>query len=112
MKTYLDPELRFVDSELDDGFDWHEMLTSPQPDWKHMEIMSASWVTCACGSQCQIIPRYPGGMPCDYILATLGVIFDKAVMKRDAKRSLAVLGLIEKRSSDIMARAGHKLTMF
>jgi hypothetical protein len=36
---------------------------------------AASWVTCACGNQCSIIPRDEDGEPQDKILSALGVDF-------------------------------------
>lgn len=38
-----------------------------------------SWVTCACGNQCAIIPRTPAGRPLDPWLAAAGNYFPEAI---------------------------------
>lgn len=43
-------------------FDWHQALRFPEMhDHPRLCDMAASWVTCACGNQCAIIPRAVAG---------------------------------------------------
>ena len=75
---------------------------------------SASWVTCACGAQCDIIPRdeYENGAPKDPILLALGQEFyeeicnlaDKTEGDGDGDRARKILDQIEKRSATLIKR--------
>ena len=54
-------------------------------DSEEMYAKSGSWVTCACGNQCSIIPRVEGGVvqgePEDSMLAMLGIEFHHAISR-------------------------------
>lgn len=79
---------------------------------KYFAEKSADWVTCACGNQCDVIPRTDDGEPYDDELDDLGVEFcmlwqrvglftyakqtDK--IKRTVKELMITLDLIEQRS--------------
>jgi hypothetical protein len=60
--------------------------------------LSKSWVTCACGTQCSILPRYRDGTPCDLLLNELGLKFYADITNRAWTRALKTLSKIEKRS--------------
>ena len=73
------------------------------------ERLSCSWVTCACGRQCDIIPRYKTdslyhaeGEPMDRQLSDLGIVFNNLIMDRDYKDAKTILGFIEKRSAKLV----------
>jgi|SRR6478609_391082 len=59
-------------------FDWNEFLT--RLEYEYIDIaqakgLAADWVTCACGNQCEVIPRTDFGTPEDSVLAYLGQEF-------------------------------------
>ena len=65
---------------------------------------ACSWVTCACGNMCDIIPRVTNdefsgpGRPQDHELAQLGAAFPKFISADDYEGALDCLDKIEKRS--------------
>ena len=61
-------------------------------------LLSSSWVTCACGNQCAIIPRDTNGEPTDEDLSDLGYDFHHRIDDGEYTEALKVLELIEKRS--------------
>ena len=67
------------------------------PHWKLLEL-SKDWVTCACGNQCDILPRYSHGMPIDIDLSDLGMDFYYAVRDGEWKEAIQILQRIERRS--------------
>lgn len=59
-------------------FDWNKFLNKEHYTLKQLEkasLLSGDWVTCACGNQCNIIPRHNLGEPSDILLASLGRSF-------------------------------------
>jgi hypothetical protein len=76
MKTYR--EVRGADP-----FDWWEFLDKPEAEalipMRIAQSLSGSWVTCACGNLCAIIPRDATGEPEDQKLMELGMDFHKAI---------------------------------
>jgi len=94
MKTYSESRGR-------KPFNWYKELTKINPNWPELEEKAMDWVTCACGNQCDIIPREHYGMPQDYILVALGGDdgFAKAIKRKDVEGALYFLGEIEKRSA-------------
>jgi len=68
---------------------------------------STSWVTCACGNQCNIIPRDEFGAPLDSTLRELGSPFNgftDAISKEDYKKAKSLLLKIEKRSAYLIKK--------
>ena len=65
--------------------------------------LAASWVTCACGNQCEVIPR-EDGVPVDTELNTLGMKFYVDVRDMDISAARNTLEKIEKRSATLIAR--------
>lgn len=63
---------------------------------------SKSWVTCACGVQCAIIPRGESGRPHDDKLAELGGKFHVQIEYGNPQKALSVLKRIEKRSLELI----------
>lgn len=75
MKTYSETEQAGT-------FDWFEFLTKDTFTPNEIEEAASkagSWVTCACGNQCDVIPRNRWGEPCDFDLKILGSDFAKAL---------------------------------
>jgi len=73
----------FAETQGKPAFDWIKALNNPPKACSEEHIalaaMARSWVTCACGNQCAIIPRrnidgVPGS-PLDKDLRDLGVVF-------------------------------------
>src|SRR5690606_1285416 len=50
---------------------------------KYIRPMAGSWVTCAVGNQCNIIPRTPEGVPRDIELYRLGINFYDSIYSMD-----------------------------
>jgi hypothetical protein len=65
---------------------------------------AASWITCACGNQCSILPRDQVGAPEDKELASLGLDFYRQVNAWDAPTARLTLEKIEKRSAYLIAQ--------
>jgi hypothetical protein len=75
------------------------VLSSEEKDFaiKHMHL-SKSWVTCACGNQCNVIKRYPSGSPVDGDLNWNGRQFYVAINGLNIKEARNILHRIEARS--------------
>jgi len=87
-------------------FDWNAALANPPEKYseEHTRLidLSADWVTCACGNQCDIIPRYKSGAPMDEYLRYLGDEFDVKVRLADWCEAIDTLENIEERSGEII----------
>ena len=88
------------------AFDWNSFLQNPpekgSEDHSNSSNLSGSWVTCACGNLCDIIPRSILGRPEDFLLEKLGFIFHEYVNAADFINAKNTLYLIEKRSEEII----------
>jgi hypothetical protein len=105
-------------------FDWNGFLSKANytnEDLIFADTKARSWVTCACGSQCNVLPRDGQGQPEDPLLKNLGLRFmyaigamfnahnsdydsaiqieDFATARRDAKE---ILQQIEDRATDLI----------
>jgi len=100
MKTYSETKGK-------EPFDWNAFLENPprRRSLRHRMAMdlSGQWVTCACGNLCDIIPRTPFGIPLDYHLEHLGIMFYSDIKDALWERAKNTLNLIEKRSSELIA---------
>ena len=88
-----------------DVFDWNAFLASTDHDtdaWNEAYEYSGSWVTCACGNQCAVLPRDSEGEPCDKLLSKLGFDFHTAIGDEDALQARAILAAIERRSAYLL----------
>lgn len=106
MKTY-------AESKGYEPFDWNKALNRKsisEKQWIEMEARAERWTTCACGNQCNAIPRYFDGIPRDEVLATLGGsdAFLGAIYDRDAKQAKIWLSLIEFRAAQILQEINDK----
>jgi hypothetical protein len=82
-------------------FDWDEFLNRKAIDWgewKDAVDLAGEWVTCACGAQCSVIPRYDNGMPKDLFLECLGFQFWGAIRDQNKEEAKDILRRIEIRS--------------
>ena len=95
MKTY-------TETEGQDPFDWNAFLNKEfitEDEWFEAWDLAGNWVTCACGNQCDIIPRDAHGIPDDSILNGLGIDFHVSIAHEDSLEAKEVLKLIEERSA-------------
>ena len=97
MKTY-------AEKQGEETINWHEFLKREnitEEEWSDADDLAESWVTCACGNQCYIIPRDSAGEPLDKDLAYLGGLsgFLGAIKKQNRESALEVLDKIEARSA-------------
>lgn len=102
MKTYA--ELNETEP-----FNWFEALNAKDIDWVELGNKASSWVTCACGNQCDIIPRKYNGQPADTILAALGGRdgFYGAVKNKNRIDALYYLEAIEQRSAFLINKINN-----
>ena len=99
MKTY-------AEQQGEKAFDWNKFLENPpeKGSEEHWDagVRSGDWVTCACGNQCDIIPRSSLGCPNDDKLERLGSDFYTDVNAGEWECAKNTLYLIEKRSAEII----------
>ena len=91
------------------AFDWNKALSKKRiskETWKELQKKASDWVTCACGNQCAIIPRWYNGAPLDDVLTELGSVhgFYGAVQGRDKEEALHFLEMIEMRSAFLIKK--------
>lgn len=102
MRTYAETR----DADL---FDWNEWLHEKEfherseYEMDTAELLADSWVTCACGRQCEIIPRGDTGEPADRELWELGIYFSQSIHERERDEAIATLQKIEERSAFLIA---------
>jgi hypothetical protein len=70
----------FAETNNQTPFDWNKALQQDPAEISEAQLaelnaLSKSWVTCACGNQCHIIPRGEAGAPEDDLLNGLGRSF-------------------------------------
>lgn len=66
---------------------------------------SGTWISCACGNACAIIPRNCDGEPIDVKLSRLGILFYEAIaLEHDFSTAIKVLHEIEDRSKILIAQ--------
>lgn len=108
---------RYSETQGREAIDWNQrikamiegLVTKNSVAHKNFVRDSGSWVTCACGNMCSIIPRYPTmqargisvywpGTPVDVELRTLGNTFHDNITDFQPKEAAETLERIEKRS--------------
>jgi hypothetical protein len=101
----------YAESVGKEPIDWHERLKSLSlidsvtlEKWK---AESCSWVTCACGNQCDVIPRNDG-VPDDPELMVLGAKFHTYICHRKAGYAEYTLKQIEERSAELIKQIQSK----
>lgn len=89
-------------------FDWNDFLQRAntnqitQKESENAEEEAASWVTCACGNQCAIIPRFSDGEPKDKPLRQLGYQFFYAIEEEKWGAARETLREIEIRAAELI----------
>ena len=77
----------YAETQGKTAFDWNAFLQNPpekgSEDHYNSSKLSGSWVTCACGNLCDIIPRMDRGRPEDFLLEMLSFIFHEDVTAGD-----------------------------
>ena len=92
-------------------FDWNKFLNKKdikQMQWDQAEKLARRWTTCACGNQCDIIPRDTDGAPKDFPLQMLGLEFTSNIKYQNKDQAKLTLIEIEKRSAYLIARFNLK----
>ena len=89
-------------------FNWNEFLNKKDitnDEWYDARKLSRYWITCACGTQCSIIPRNEkyNGRPMDTKLRKLGHEFCSAIYTKNKELAKEILAKIEKRSAKLIA---------
>ncbi len=107
MKTY-------TEKQGGETINWYEFLKKDNitdKEWDDAEYLAESWVTCACGGQCYIIPRDREGQPLDKDLTYLGGKhgFLKAIKKQNRESALKLLDKIEARSAILIQEEIKKM---
>lgn len=75
-------EISYREAQKADPFDWWEFLnkeTYTTEDFDKATMLGYSWVTCAVGNQCAIIPRDRIGTPRDPLLRDWGINFSNLI---------------------------------
>lgn len=70
--------ITYAESKKAKPYDWNKFLNKKKYsriDLSQASYLAGRWVSCACGYQCEIIPRDENGLPLDGRLMTLGVEF-------------------------------------
>jgi hypothetical protein len=100
---------KYSEDKGKEAFDWKKALSAKRisdKKWDELVKKAGDWVTCACGNQCAIIPRYEDGEPKDQILSLLGGLegFFGAIRNRDKENAIDLLAMIEYRSEILIRR--------
>ncbi len=116
MKTYSE-------ANNEQPFDWRKALAPDcremlLEDQKAMAELAQAWVTCACGNQCDALPRDQDGAPTDPELEYLGGEFyinvrdmhhlhaDHELANLERQKALKTLNKIEARSGRLLKQMG------
>lgn len=110
----------FAEASGEKPFDWNAVLAKPWTSYSWTELTelrnkARHWTTCACGSQCAIIPRSPEitsggvGMPLDEKLANLGTRFYSLICHGEWRDAKLTLKQIERRSLILIKKELAKL---
>ena len=97
--------MTYTESESEIPFDWNEFLnkeTRTVTEWVYASALSKLWTTCACGNQCNVIPRGMGGNPKDSLLSDLGILFCANIGYQEIEYAKDTLAKIEVRSAQLI----------
>lgn len=102
-------------------FDWNAALNAAiekEPTRQkrfELEEKASSWVTCACGNTCAIIPRsrykYTNDAPVDVELLELGLWFNTSVVNQNWNKAKVILQQIELRADVLIKEELQKLNV-
>lgn len=102
--------MTYCESRGEKPFDWNEFLnreTITEEEWEEAGNLASCWITCACGNQCDLIPRLRG-IPTDNDLAWFGKQFSEAVDVKNIMLAKIILQDIEQRSAELIAELTKK----
>lgn len=108
MKTYFEKV-----KGASEPFNWRHYLTKgiegnlSVSEKVLLSKLAGEWVTCACGNQCDIIPRMELGMPEDYKLRVLGYLFSGYVDSQEYEEAAKILEQIEQRSMQLIEELSY-----
>ncbi|MFT5347790.1 MAG: hypothetical protein ACI9M3_000824 [Bacteroidia bacterium] len=97
--------MTYTESKNKTPYDWNEFLDQKEiteKEWDKAKDLAGEWVMCACGSQCDVIPRWPAGGPKDELLYNLGMKFAYAIDNKNIQYAKETLQKIEVRSSELI----------
>ena len=89
-------------------FNWYMELDKaikkePSEDtYLDLRNRSSSWVTCACGQLCNVLPRNLDSAPVDRQLSDLGLDFADWIYYKNWHKALKILNKIESRTSQLL----------
>lgn len=100
--------MTYAESQNKPPFDWNAELQKKIDgeegiDNAKLWKLARNWPTCACGRQCEAIPRNGTGMPIDPDLRHLGYKFEDFIFRHNWLAAQATLAKIEARSAEILA---------
>ena len=101
MKTYAESKNKLP-------FNWNLFLKNARKgrtteiEEENALSLAGTWVTCACGNQCDAIPRTMTGMPLDSTLIRLGADFTCYIQDKEWEYATEILSNIEARSSELL----------
>jgi hypothetical protein len=105
----MDKNKTYAEAQGKTPFDWNEFLDRAimgeisKDEYNNARYLSDNWVTCACGNQCDIIPRDRFSRPKDPNLKKLGIIFNYEIICESYGAAKETLSLIEARSAKLIA---------
>jgi hypothetical protein len=98
----------YTETRNQEPFDWNTYLDNYS---QHTEAeqdaaaeLAADWVTCACGTQCSLLPRAENGAPDDNLLRSNGRRFYEAFRDGDLDLARVMLASIERRSTELLKK--------
>lgn len=105
----MDLKTTYFEEQTGQTFNWLSFLSKEDythEEWDNAVGRAGNWVSCACGNQCAIIPRYETGnmqgQPVDITLHDLGMRFFNNIKYKDIDTAKETLIAIEKRSSELI----------
>lgn len=102
---YITENTTYAQTREKEPFDWNTFLSqekTTKDEWERAAELASSWITCACGNQCAVIPRTVSGKPVDKELKDLGLEFMYAIDDRNKIAAKALLLTIELRSAELI----------
>lgn len=100
---------------METNFNWYTELNKAirnEPVYEQTRlllILSANWVTCACGQLCKDIPKELGSNePVDYQLSFYGNKFHQLIRDYQWAEALTVLDDIEQRTAELLQEINTK----
>lgn len=117
-KIALSLKESFTEANEIKTIDWPVLIAWGQDDElstdeHNMAIeLAGSWVTCAAGRQCAVLPRQENGQPVDYILHDLGTTFYYDVLGSHWHAAQITLSMIEQRTAFLLTQPDYRVHVF